>query len=801
MKKLFLQTILTTLLCIIALPFQSNCATIRHTYYFSKPEIKRQLDGMDLIHFPNCYQAGKIGEPTLPLKPVALLLPLGQIADNISIVYKNERKYREKVRISPKQPPRTEFSSLSYQNFNQKLYDSENIYRGPEPLIQTHFLHGHPIAIACFSPVTYIPVRGEISYYSEVEVTIQTRPDRKANEALRHYKLTNTIAEKLGQLVDNDQEIKTVYTPQVSETNYDYLIITINAFIEDYQPLVHFYNERGIKTRIAIVEEIYQSTNGNDEPDKIRNYIIDQYLNFNISFVLLAGDADASSFGQMQVPIRGLYGKVISGQDLYESKNIPSDLYYAALDGNWNDNNDDKWGEPGEDDLLPELAVARICADNSDEIYAILNKIINYQLHPVIKDATKMLMAGEKMWNDPLSYGADYLDLLIGDQDQNGYKTVGMPLDLNFTYLYDKTLGSWNKDDLIEKINSGCNIIHHAGHSSSGTNMRLSRSDIMNENFINVNGREHLNPIIYSHGCSSAAIDVVGFLEQDCIAEMMLEIDNFASAYVGNSRYGWFNEGQTEGPNLHLHREFINALYSDTVVAIGAAHTLSKIRSAPFVTAPDQWEPGALRWCFYGCNVLGDPAMAIWTNQIKQFSNVNYPDNISSIPVNITIKTGVPGARVTVSYEGETIASSLTNGSGEATFNIDSVPGTNLKLSVSAVNYKPFLGQISITTTDVASSLSCNPLIFELKPIYPNPFNPEATIQFSTTRTSQVKLEIYNVTAQRIKILVDEEMSSGFHCVNWDGRNNSGNIASNGLYFIKLVSDEGVKIRTCVLLK
>jgi len=264
---------------------------------------------------------------------------------------------------------------------------------------------------------------------------LTTQSETRAFDAQKYYRPSKNTKQYLSKIADNYDQAIGMYPYQNEESIYDYLIITTNDFFDDYHPLVQFYNERGTRTQIVSVEEIYQTMPGGDEPEKIRNYIIDQTQKCGISTVLLAGDADLSMSGEMQVPIRGFYCKVLSGEDVYEDKNIPSDLYYAALDGNWNDDGDDLWGEPGEDDLLLELAVARICADNSHEISALLNKVFSYQTSPVVEDATKMLMAGERMWNDPLSYGADYLDLLIGSQNESGYSTFGMPSDLNFIYL------------------------------------------------------------------------------------------------------------------------------------------------------------------------------------------------------------------------------------------------------------------------------------------------------------------------------------------------------------------------------
>ncbi|MBC8182350.1 T9SS type A sorting domain-containing protein [candidate division KSB1 bacterium] len=773
---------------------------IRTKYLLKKPGIRKQQDGSDILFYENSYQTGVTGGPTIPVLPIAILLPPGNIAKSISFELKNNNRLNGSYFLSPKQyPTRSGFSSNEHQ-FNQQLYNSKNVLQNSFPELTTHFFHGHSIALSYFSPIEYIPADSIVYYYEELIVTLETDFDIKAIQALDYYHYSPKIKNELSNFVHNFDKAISQYPCKVTSAFYDYLIITINDFIDDYEPLRLFHNELGVKTKIVSLQDIYSASTGIDEQEKIRNYIIEQYQLNGISFVLLAGDADTNENGQQQVPIRNFYCEVLSGGNTISSPAIPTDLYYSALDGNWNQNDNAKWGEPGEDDLLPELYVARICADNSDEISAIINKIINYQNYPVIKDATKMLMVGEKLYDDPLSFGSDYLDLLIGGKNDNGYFTNGMPNDLDFTYLYDRMLGKWQTGDLFQAVNDGYNIIHHSGHTSAGYMARMNKYDITNSNFNSVDGVNHLNPIVYSHGCSAAAVDLIDSNGDDCIAEKMLEIEKFAVAFVGNTRYGWFNEGQTEGPSLHLHREFLNALYDKEINTIGAAHTWSRISSAPFVTLPDQWEPGALRWCFYGCNVLGDAAMTVWTNEILEFENIAYPDPITD---NFQIQTGVADSKVTLSSNGEIVKTLVSDDNGDSWFIFDSTfTISNFKLAVSAKNYKPFFIEIVAPPfPSEVSELVINDLEFGLSPAYPNPFNPATNIKFTTTRSSHVSLIVFNTLGQQIRTIIDELKEPGEHKTTWDGKDVFGNPAANGLYFFKLKTIEGTKLGSCVLLK
>ena len=802
MKTIFKQYLCFSIVALIVFNAgTTNAETIQTRYILSKPELRQQQDGSDILFYKNSYQTGLTGGPTIPVLPIAILLPPGKIAKSITFELNNGNLLNGAYFLSPKQDPKPTGFSPDKRQFNQQLYNSKKVLQNSSPEVTTHFFHGHSIALSYFSPIEYIPADSIIYYYEEIVVTLETDFDIKAIQALDYYHYSPKIENELSNFVHNFDEAISTYPCKATSTYYDYLIITVNDFIDDYTPLSLFHNELGIKTKVVTLQDIYSVSTGIDEQEKIRNYIIEQYQQNGISYVLLAGDADTNDNGQQQVPIRNFYCEVFSAGNTISSPAIPTDLYYSALDGNWNQNENEKWGEPGEDDLLPELYVARICADNSEEISAVINKIINYQNYPVIKDATKMLMVGEKLYDDPLSFGSDYLDLLIGGKNDNGYFTNGMPKNLNFTYLYDRMLGRWGTGDLFQAINDGCNMIHHNGHSSAGYMARLNKYDITNANFGGVDGKNHLNPIIYSHGCSAAAIDLIDSNGDDCIAEKMLEIDNFASAFIGNTRYGWFNEGQTEGPSLHLHREFLNALYDKNTTTIGAAHTWSRINTAPFVTLPEQWEPGALRWCFYSCNVLGDAAMNVWTNKINEFENIAYPESITD---NFQIKTGVSGSKVTLSSNGEIVKTIVSDDNGDSWFNFDSTfTVSNFKIAISAKNYKPFIIEIVAPPfPSEVSKLAINKkLKFDLNPAYPNPFNPATNIEFTTTRNSQVSLSVFNTLGQQIRTLIEELKEPGEHKTTWDGKDDFGNPAANGLYFFKLKTIEGTKLASCVLLK
>jgi hypothetical protein len=75
---------------------------------------------------------------------------------------------------------------------------------------------------------------------------------------------------------------------------------------------------------------------------------------------------------------------------------------------------------------------------------------------------------------------------------------------------------------------------------------------------------------------------------------------------------------------------------------------------------------------------------------------------------------------------------------------------------------------------------------FRLYPNYPNPFNPSTTIRFDLPKAGHVRLSIYNLLGQEIRVLADEKRTAGSHEVRWDGKDGRGNAVSAGVYLYRL---------------
>jgi hypothetical protein len=96
---------------------------------------------------------------------------------------------------------------------------------------------------------------------------------------------------------------------------------------------------------------------------------------------------------------------------------------------------------------------------------------------------------------------------------------------------------------------------------------------------------------------------------------------------------------------------------------------------------------------------------------------------------------------------------------------------------------------------------STSSLKFELYENHPNPFNPETEISYDLPKDSWVKLSIYNIGGQKVKMLVDGFESAGHKTVIWDGRNEQGELTASGVYFYRLEAGEFTATKKMVILR
>jgi len=89
-------------------------------------------------------------------------------------------------------------------------------------------------------------------------------------------------------------------------------------------------------------------------------------------------------------------------------------------------------------------------------------------------------------------------------------------------------------------------------------------------------------------------------------------------------------------------------------------------------------------------------------------------------------------------------------------------------------------------STQIRSTRPNIPASFQLDQNYPNPFNFQTIIRYSLSEKAPVRIGIYNLTGQLVKVLINEDKPAGKYLVSWDGTDQAGRKLSSGIYFCQM---------------
>jgi len=374
-----------------------------------------------------------------------------------------------------------------------------------------------------------------------------------------------------------------------AKTATGYLLVTSSNLLASFQPLLDFHAARGLTVHSETMETVVSNYAGRDAAEKLRNYIRFAYTNWALTCVLLGGDISV-------IPCRGVYARC--GTTINNS--MPSDLYFACLDGSWNSDNDSLWAEPtdgeggGDVDLLAEIFVGRAPVESVAEATRFVDKTILFST--TAWNRLSACIAGEHL--DPakgsLPQGGDALDREL-PAFTNSHRVAG--------WLDDRPAETetWWASNAIAALNLAPPLVAHYGHADDATVMRLSvqHLDVLSN---------ECPFLLYSTGCDAGWFDNSWLL--DCIGEVLIVSNRHAAvAALLNAREGWYDPVQEWLYSGEFQQHFFDGLLLSNRTALGAAHQLAKHEMIG--TVETNGINMTYRWCYFGINLLGDPALII----------------------------------------------------------------------------------------------------------------------------------------------------------------------------------------------
>jgi hypothetical protein len=261
--------------------------------------------------------------------------------------------------------------------------------------------------------------------------------------------------------------------------------------------------------------------------------------------------------------------------------------------------------------------------------------------------------------------------------------------------------------------------------------------------------------------------------------------------------------------------------------------TNPKIMGSPISTANPNWEYGQYvtkdnKYLFF---TRGGSEMSsyniYWVNIDKMIDSLKHTNFAPYAKWNISSQTATKGVLFNFTvpdstfYDDDndslTYSATLSSGNslpGWLSFN----PVTRTFSGTPASKFNPL--QIEVSASDPShESSSC---IFNLSVVnptsvnenknqlpqksqllqnYPNPFNPTTTIQYSLAKSSFVKLTVYNMLGQKVRVLQNEFKAASEYSIVWDGNDGANKQVCSGIYLYRIESDNLNIQKKMVLLK
>lgn len=102
---------------------------------------------------------------------------------------------------------------------------------------------------------------------------------------------------------------------------------------------------------------------------------------------------------------------------------------------------------------------------------------------------------------------------------------------------------------------------------------------------------------------------------------------------------------------------------------------------------------------------------------------------------------------------------------------------------------------------DQGTAVDTVPDDYNLSHNYPNPFNPQTTISFDLPSAQNVQLDVYDISGELVKTLINGPRIAGNHRVTWSGVDQQGREVSSGVYYYRMDAGHFSQIRKMTLVK
>ena len=475
---------------------KSEFASLRAVFSYGSIEsieVSTERGTFSEIAIEGTYASGEIGNPELPASHQLLAVPFGA-TPHVNVINYTTTDYRLSDygigTILPHQPSVRKDQNPDEVEFvyNAEAYQTRSLASAPEASIEVQgTMRGIRIGSLVINPVSYNPASNTLRVFNDIEVEINfDGADRAETERM----LLNTYSpyfDIVYKQMFNYRQIMDVYTdhPDLMAYPVHMIVITPENYISALQPWINWKIQKGFDVNVVTTAQAGGNYNA------IQSYVQNLY-NTGVSqgatptFLILVGDTG-------QIP----------GKTSGTATQKVTDLYYGSVDN----------------DYFPDMFYSRMSAENTNQVTAIVNKILQYEQYsmpdPSYLSNVTLIAGWDSYWNarigrPTINYATTYYyNTAHGFNQVNAYLQQGQ-----YTGCYNT-------------LNTGVGFINYTAHGAetSWSDPYFSVS--------NVNALTNTNKYFLAMG-NCCLTGNFGY-SQPCFGEAMLRGENKAAySYIGS---------------------------------------------------------------------------------------------------------------------------------------------------------------------------------------------------------------------------------------------------------------------------
>ena len=660
----------------------SDFNSLRATFSYGSIEsieISTERGVFSEIAIEGTYASGEIGAPELPASHQLLAVPFGATPSVTVTSYTTTDYLLSDYGIGtilPHQPSVRKDQNLDEVEFvyNAAAYQTRSLATAPEASIEVQgTMRGIRIGSLFINPVSYNPVSNTLRVFNNIEVEISFDGADRAETERMLLGTYSPYFDIVYKQMFNYRQILDVYTdhPDLMAYPVHMIVLTPENYVSTLQPWINWKIQKGFDVNVVTKEQAGNNYNA------IRTYIQNLY-NTGVSqgatptFLVIVGDV-------AQIPnTTGTQTQKVT------------DLYYGSVDS----------------DYFPDMFYSRISAENTNQLTAIINKILQYEQYTM---------------PDP-----SYLNNVTLIAGWDGYWTnyVGKPtIQYAMQYYYNTAHGFTNVYNWLGQpytncyasLSSGTGFVNYTAHGSetSWSDPQLTKSQ--------VNALTNTNKYFLAMG-NCCLTGNFGY-SQPCFGEAMLRGENKAAySYIGSCPVTYWYEDYYFGvgaTNTFGQMPNINNTATGVYDGIWMDETYNTVSSIVFLgnLAVCYASTGGYQtssnptyyWQAY--HVLGDGS--IMPYRVNPTPNtVSHASSIPSGSSNFTVNAQA-GSYVGISQNNVLKGAALVPASGSVNVQVSGITsGQPVKIVVTKPQRQPYIQDITVgggggTTYTIA--VSANP--------------------------------------------------------------------------------------------